>query len=331
MKHSLSLVVATKDRPDDLRAMLKSLQIQTVLPAEVILVDASIDPIESILKEFPSLPMLYLHHSTPSAAAQRNSGILACSPNATLIGFADDDIIFEPDAVERLMCFWDTAGTDTLGAAFNLRNYPQRGSSFLKSSRIAESLGLYSQRHGRVAPSGWQTVIPELSETEFVDWLPTTAVSFRKEAFDLGLFDDFYESYSYLEDLDLSYTISRSGRLAVVAGAGYSHFPSPSGRVTATQFGHYEVRNRIHFVRKHKLSLSRCYLGLAIRLVMSVGNGCLHMDRSQLERAIGNLLELTLGFSRSRSAVSQQNLRSRTLSSLPPVYPSGDNLPPKES
>ena len=324
MIHSLSLVVATKDRPDDLRKMLNSLQDQGIHPAEIIVVDASLEPVEAVLKDFPGLPLRYLRHMPPSAAAQRNAGIQACSPSATLIGFADDDITFEPKAFEHLLNFWDNASPDTLGAAFNLRNYPHRGPSVLKHSRIAEAFGLYSSRPGTVSPSGWQSVVPGLIETEFVDWLPTTAVTFRKETFKLGLFDDFYESYSYLEDLDFSYTISRNGRLAVVADAGFGHFPSPSGRVTLFQFGRFEVRNRLHFVRKHGLSLSRCYVGLTLRMAMSVGSGITRINPGLLKRALGNLLELVAGTGRSHSNGPQKVSASLNRSLHSPAYRTTD-------
>jgi len=330
MTHYLSLVIATKDRPHDLRKMLSSLQNQTMAPTEIIVVDASSDPVESILKEFPILPFRYLRHLKPSAAAQRNAGIQACSPGATLIGFADDDIVFEPGAFEHLLRFWHSAPSDTLGASFNLKNYPQRGPSFLKHSKISEALGLYSPRPGSVSKSGWQTVIPGLAQDQFVDWLPTTAVTFRREAFQLSLFDDFYESYSYLEDLDLSYTVGRSGRLAVVAEAGFHHFPSPSGRVTPYQFGRYEVRNRLYFVRKHNLSLLRCYLGLAIRLAMSLISGIGHLNRSQLERALGNLQELLLGFGRSHSINKRKDSQLQKHPRRPPAYPASEKLPSED-
>ena len=54
MTHCLTLVVATKDRPDDLRHMLNSLQNQTMPPEEIVLVDASSCPVEAILGEYPA-------------------------------------------------------------------------------------------------------------------------------------------------------------------------------------------------------------------------------------------------------------------------------------
>ena len=100
------------------------------------------------------------------------------------------------------------------------------------------------------------------------------------------------KAIAILEDLDFSYTVSRMGRLAVVANAGFSHFPSSAGRVSARQFGRYEVRNRIYFVRKHHLSLGRCYLGLAIRLAMSVCSGLANRNLDLLGRTVGNIEEL---------------------------------------
>lgn len=292
MKHRISLIVATKDRPDDLRRLLESLRCQTVCPAEIVVVDASREPVETVIAEFPELTTRYLRHWPPSASAQRNAGIRACSLSATLIGFADDDTTFEPNAFENMLNFWQSAESNVLGAAFNIRNYPRRGNEFLKHSALSEWLGLYSATPGSVSLSGWQTVIGELAETQFVDWLPSGAAIFRREVFVRNGFDEFFESYSYLEDLDFSYTISRMGKLAVVANAGFSHFPSPGGRVSARQFGRYEVRNRLYFVRKHKLSLGRCYLGLAVRMTMSVCNGIANRNLYLLSRTVGNMDEL---------------------------------------
>jgi len=292
MMHSISLIVATRDRPGDLRTLLESLRGQTIGPAEIIVVDASTRPVEAVLSEFADLPLRYLKHWPPSAAAQRNTGIQACMPSATLIGFADDDTTFEPEAFANMLSFWDSAAPEVLGAAFNIRNYPRRGNSFLKYSALARWIGLYSPRPGSVSLSGWQTVLGEIPETQFVEWLPTGAVIFRREVFNRNLFDDFFDSYSYLEDLDFSYTLNHLGRLAVVADAGFSHFPSPSGRVSAQQFGRYEVRNRLYFVRKHGLSVTRCYLGLFIRLAMSLGIGMTRLNKNLLSRSIGNIEEM---------------------------------------
>lgn len=284
----ISIVVATKDRPDDVRRLLESLRQQTIPPAEIVIVDASRESVESVVTAFPELHTRYVRHWPPSAAAQRNAGIRTCDPTATLLGFVDDDTTFEPEAFANMLRFWEKAAPDVLGAAFNIRNYPSRGRQLLKRSRLAESLGLYSPRAGSVSLSGWHTVIGGLTETQFVDWLPSTAAVWRREVFGEDLFDEFYEGAN-LEDLDFSYTVGRKGQLAVVTDAGFSHFPSPGGRLSNRHFGRLEVRNRLHFVRKHHLSIVRCYFGLAIRFAMSLGSAVVRWDATALARALGNL------------------------------------------
>src|SRR6202041_2328490 len=93
----LSLIVATKDRPADLRRLLESLKAQSVIPAEIIVVDASASPVGHVVGEFQSLPIRYRKHWPPSAAAQRNAGVNACTSQSNLIGFVDDDTTFECD------------------------------------------------------------------------------------------------------------------------------------------------------------------------------------------------------------------------------------------
>jgi len=115
---------------------------------------------------------------------------------------------------------------------------------------------------------------------------------FRREVIDHNIFDEHFDSYSYLEDLDLSYTLSRTGQLAVVANAGFCHHPSPNGRISTRDFGRCEVRNRLYLVKKHRLSLARCYVGLLIRLAMSLGSGLMHPETGQLGRALGNVEEM---------------------------------------
>ena len=288
MTNKIAIVVATKDRPADLRRLLESLGQQTIPPDEIVIVDASREPVESVVTAFPELRTRYVRHWPPSAAAQRNAGIRACGPTATLLGFVDDDTTFEPDSFAAMLRFWESAGEDVLGASFNILNYRLPGLQSLKRSRVSARLGLYPTRLGGVAPSGWHSVIAQVSQTQFVEWLPSTAAVWRREVFGQGFFDEFFQSAN-LEDLDFSYAAGRKGRLAVVADAGFFHFPSPGGRLSSRHFGRLEVRNRLYFVRKHGLSLPRCFLGIGIRLAMTLAAALRSCDRGMLARAIGNV------------------------------------------
>jgi glycosyltransferase involved in cell wall biosynthesis len=283
-------IVATKDRPDDLRKMLRSLTDQSVHPNGVIIVDGSDEPVEAVVAEFAAvLPLNYIRHRPPSASAQRNAGIRALPPEADLAGFLDDDAALERGALERMMAFWETAPADLGGCAFNMINHPAMQAGLLKRTRMAEMLGLYSPKSGTVMPSGWQTMIGEVNQTTFVDWLPSGAVIWRAEILKTCHFDEFFTGYSYLEDLDFSFTIRRRWRLAAVADARYGHYPSPVRHSDGFRFGRTEVRNRLYFVRKHGLSVPRCWLGIVGRLGITVGNAVMHFDIDSVRRAFGNL------------------------------------------
>jgi len=307
--HKLGVIVPTKDRPDALRVMLRSLAGQSRPPTQVVVVDASAESAEMVVRSFEDeLNITYQHHHPPSAAQQRNAGLAALQTDVSLVGVMDDDIVLEPDAVERMLTFWERAGEDVGGTAFNWLNAERRALPGLKRSRLTAWMGLYSARPGGVAPSGWQAIADAVERTIPVEWLSSCAAVWRREMFDRFRFDPFFEGYSYLEDLEFSYTVGRAYRLFVVADAGFRHYPAEGGRIGRFRFGRTEVRNRLYFVKKHGLSVPRCCLGLMIRLGMSLAGAMLHRDRAQLDRALGNMREIAAQF---RAAIRTGPIESR--------------------
>jgi GT2 family glycosyltransferase len=289
----MTCVVPTKDRPHELRRLLQSLEAQASLPAEAVIVDAGRETVDALCRELRAFPVRYLRGLPPSTARQRNLGLAAADPGSSLIGFFDDDAVLDDGALETMMKFWRDADGTVGGAAFVLENHPLTGWPSFKSSPLAEAAGLYSRRPGTVAASGFQTMIGRPRETVFTEWLPSGASVWRREVFARFRFDEWFEGYSYLEDLDFSYRAGKAYRLAVVGGAGYHHYPAASGRGSGYAFGVREVLNRVHFVRKHReLSLGKCRLALIVRLVMSVGLAVRERDSSHLGRAWGNAVGL---------------------------------------
>jgi glycosyltransferase involved in cell wall biosynthesis len=273
--------------------MLRSVASGTTLPHELIIVDGGQKPVDFIAKEFPSLHIYYLRCVPPSATKQRNLGIQSASPSSKLLGFFDDDIVIQPNALERMLAFWERADANLGGAAFNLINHPQKAAQALKSRKVIERLGLYSATPGLVMPSGFQTMIGRVDQTIYVQWLASGASVYRREVFSKNLFDEWFEGYSYLEDLDFSYAIGKTYDMAVVAEAGYFHYPGPEGRGNGIAFGSREIINRIYFVKKNpELSLANCYLGLIVRLALSLILASRTFKTYDWQRVWGNLLGL---------------------------------------
>lgn len=290
---SICFVVATKDRPDELRRMLESLAAQTRLPERTIVVDSSANAVSYVTDEFRQrLHVRYMHHNPPSASGQRNAGVAAVPPSMDLIAFLDDDATLEPEALERMMEFWANAPADMGGAAFNMVNHPAQQMSRVKRWPLIRALGVYNREPGRVTPSGWQTMTGFVSSNVDVDWLPSTASVWRAVILRDCRFDDFFTGYSYLEDLDFSYTVRRNWRLAIAANAHYHHYPSTVRHSRQYGFGKTEVRNRLYFVAKHGLSYRRCWLGLTLRMGLTICNAVGQFDRGSLSRAWGNCVAM---------------------------------------
>lgn len=295
-EHRLAIVVATKDRPDEIRRLFESLVRQSRRPDEVIVIDGGRRPVREIVSAFPELRVTYRPSLPPSSSRQRNEGIALAGSGTTLVGFLDDDCVLEDGALAAMRDFWATADENIAGAAFNMTNHPETEFSKVKNHPLLRRFGLYGGAPGAVQASGFQITIGRVPRTVCVRWLPSGAAVWRREVFDRFRFDDWYDGYGYLEDLDFSYAVGKRRRLAVVAGAGYQHLPTANGRGKDFAFGRKEVRNRLHFVRKHEeFSLIRCYLTLGLR--MMVTGALLLQDRNwkMLQRIFGNISAL-MGF-----------------------------------
>jgi len=301
MSHKIAIVIPTIGRYDDLRRMLQSLAAQARLPEQVVIVDQD-DTSQCFTREFPQLQIRVI--ALPgSASLKRNAGFQAVRPDADLIAFMDDDIVLGPQAIDAVLRFWDNAPGDLGGTGCNLVNYTPVYASGLKGLRMASRLGLYGSDKGAVLRSGFHTTMPGIEKTMDVRWLPSWAVVYSRKVLAEFSFDEWFESYSYLEDLDLSYRVSKKYRLALVADARFYHYPSNIGRPNAYLFGKKEVLNRLYFVSKHpELSRPLCCLALSIRAAMSLFLGLTRRDPGYFKRIAGNVAGFAMA---SRGALTR--------------------------
>lgn len=299
----IAFITPTKDRPSEIRKMLTSYMAQTHQPDQVIVVDASRDPVEDVIAEFPELNIDYKRWTKePSAAAQRNGGLELLADDINLVCFFDDDQVLHKDAITRMVSNWseeiekqtkvsENHNTEKLkqlaAASFFDASWNDNRTSTLKKSSLSSKLGLYSQKPGGVAPSGWQSLYYGFVSGENLDveWMSSQAIVLDRKVLEEFQFDEYFKGYSYLEDLDFSYSISRKYRMVVVADAKFDHFHSPSGRGSVLQFGKTEILNRLYFVKKHNLSIGSYTLAMFVRFLMSIFSG-------QFKRATGNVFAL---------------------------------------
>ncbi|MGC9994378.1 MAG: glycosyltransferase [Terriglobia bacterium] len=309
--HKLAIVIPTIGRHAELRRMLASLAAQTRLPDEILIMDQDRSSV-ALVEEFPQLKIQVV--AVPgSAASKRNAGFRAMSPDIELVGVMDDDIELEPQAIDAMLKFWKQAPDDLGGAGCNLVNHPPTLAPRLKGLRLTSRLSLYDSTKGAVLRSGIHTMIGCVNDHCYVRWLSSMAAVFPRRVLDEFMFDEWFQTYSYLEDLDFTYRIGKRYRLAVVADARFFHYPSETGRPGPYLFGKKEVLNRLYFVSKHaELSQTLCGLALSIRTLMSVFLGLTRFESDYFKRAAGNLAAALLALKEKWEAARPWEERGAT-------------------
>ena len=102
---SISVVVCTRNRPDQLLRFLASLEESTARPNEVIVVDNAPDTgrTREFVEDRPGV--VYVAEPKPGLSAARNTGVLESSGD--IVAFADDDTVVHRDWLRRLRPAFD--------------------------------------------------------------------------------------------------------------------------------------------------------------------------------------------------------------------------------
>ncbi len=247
MSEKIAYVVPTKDRCEDLTKLLVSLAKQSVLPEQIVIVDASDPPVEDLVRQFPQLPLTYVREFPPSLARQRNAGMAALRDDITVAGYLDDDLELDETATERMVAYWKEASPSVGGAAFTIVNQPLRHPLL---GFFSELFLLNGREQGRMLRSGFATSITPSPCNVGTDWLYGGATLWRREVVNRYSYDEWYIGHGFLEDLDFSYRVSRNYELWVVADACVWHWPRPILMSQNSKLGRQQVVNRIYFIRK---------------------------------------------------------------------------------
>lgn len=100
-----SVVICTRDRPDELRRCLASLPQQTWRAREIIVVDnASVDTRTRDVAH--AAGAIYLREDRPGLDIARNTG--ARRATSSIVAYTDDDVLLHPCWLERLVAAFDT-------------------------------------------------------------------------------------------------------------------------------------------------------------------------------------------------------------------------------
>ena len=227
-----SIVIATYERPAELRVTLESIAAQTRAPELIAIVDASRDErTREVVEAFAAkLPVRYERAERPSAAVQRNQG--ARGVTTPLVAFVDDDVFVPPKSFAALCEVFDRDEAGAVGGVAaritGMQHPVPRGLLWLYYRVQA---GYAHPTYGGKLFGPAINCLPSYTETEGdlipSDWLNSTCVFYRTELFQREKFPQF-EGYSFLEDVHLSSRIGRTHRLYFHRTADFEHRDAPS-------------------------------------------------------------------------------------------------------
>jgi GT2 family glycosyltransferase len=167
-KYSISVIIPTYDRPENVRENLQALGAQSSLPAEVIIVDDGTRSLNrsTVKKILPESIAIHITESMgePSTSAARNTGVkMATSP---IVLFLDDDVRLSNSYIERLLKTYkkhdntEVAGVGGFDSELRVPSLTERlfNSIFLIPNRgwSINSYGMQSWEHvSAVTPADW--------------------------------------------------------------------------------------------------------------------------------------------------------------------------------
>ena len=280
---TFSIVIPTKDRLLDLQNCVKSIVNQTVLPLEVIVVDASSDSISIVNKKNcekiinDKIKLIYLR-STPGVNKQRNLG--ADNANGDIIFFLDDDVVLKDDYNEKILEVYKLKDSQNLGGVqgCSLNYYGQsRINNIFRKLFFMTRISVNEK--SRFLPSMGYVYMEKPEDIVEVEAMPALVCSYYREKFNEFRFDETFERCT---DLELSYRVSRKYKLYQTPYALATHHHSEATHLNIREL------NRLYLIHMHKLvkkSMPRkitnwiaYYWSIVGQLILDAGKSCISLN-----------------------------------------------------
>jgi glycosyltransferase involved in cell wall biosynthesis len=217
----ISIVVATRNRPQLLRGLLQSIQVQDLMPKEVIIVDASDEYPDFDHQEY-SFELKHVRSMDASISRQRNLALSLVSKDSLYFAVLDDDTYPEPDYLKKIVSFLQSTDNAVGASGVTADNFPvirtRSWTTYLKHLFFLES-----SQSGKITKGainiGLRTKRKFPIES---DWLIGCSVYKIKQLGNL-VYESCLDGYSLGEDVIFSYKASAHGKLYILPDVRLPH------------------------------------------------------------------------------------------------------------
>lgn len=264
---NFSILIATKNRPNELALLLDSITKSTILPSKLVIVFAGTD-INQIVSHYASkLNIELIRSEIESQIFQKSEGVKALKNNDGWVLFLDDDVLIDSKAIEILVnqYLYNDKYSQYVGFGLAVKNINYRNLNFL-SKLLLCGFKLYSFKPGAITKSGHpQSYLQQKNNCE-VSWLNGIAL-WRAEVLGEYAKNDLYVEHSSYEDVMFSYELSKIKKLLYVSDVFVtsqteiaSHLPNERSFLFASYLRYYFVDKNHEFSKKWLL-ISQLFRG----------------------------------------------------------------------
>ena len=289
----ITLLVPTKDRPSKIKNLLDSLADQTTQCSRIIIINGGECIKHLVLGYIDRLPVEYYECQPPGQIRQRNMGISLLDDRTPLVGSLDDDIVLMPDAIEKMITFWNTVPDNTAGVSFNIVNCTPQNHTWLKGM-----MGLSGPLPGKVLRSGVNTPILSITRNIESQWICGGATVWRHEILKQHTNSPQDAQWASSEDLIFSYPLGKIYPLFVCASAKVNHEHVYDLKIKKKHkyYGRTETLWRFYFVESNK-ELSRVFFlwSQATTILARCLKGIISLNSRHFLFALGQLQGLYIG------------------------------------
>jgi len=209
---SLSLIIPTIGRGEDIKKLLSSFNDQIIKPTEIIIIEQGSKDLEDIATSFFGLEIKYFYLEKKSLTAARNFGVSKATGD--IIGFLDDDIILDKKYVQNIYTFFEqhqnALGVQGLITNFVSGHTKKVGGNttvyFLYNGIAKIFLLNNSSKTNKLLLSGRNQYASDADKIITCEWLSGIG-NYKKQVFDEFTFDESLGGYALGEDKLFSYPI----------------------------------------------------------------------------------------------------------------------------
>jgi hypothetical protein len=210
---NFAVLIATRNRPEELNTLLISLRRSARRISQVTIVSSGIDVSGVVNSHQTFIPIDHFHSEISGQIAQKIKGIELIPSNTEWVMFLDDDVIVSGNSIDRLIDNYLTNSDykDVAGFGLNLNNIELRRPKAL-ASLFLKIVGLYSGTPGAVLKSGHAEKYLGSTGAIYTQWLNGLSV-WRYDQ--LKNYNPKFAriDYAAYEDVLFSYRISKQHKL----------------------------------------------------------------------------------------------------------------------